>query len=572
MQLPNKQKENKTRRYLPFDLEIKNWEALLPFFDELKNRAINSKEEFWNFVLDVSEVEAVISEDAGWRYIRMTVDTTNKQFEESYTQFITEIQPKLAPYEQALNEKIHHSPFKNDITVDGFDIYLRSIAKNIELYREENIPLFSEERMLAQKYNAIAGAQTIHYKGKELTMQQASIFLKSKDRNERKEVYDLISVRRLKDADELNQLFSELIQVRHKIAVNAGFDNYRDYKFEALGRFDYTVDDCAKFHQAIAQQVVPLCNVFLQELKDKLAVEVLRPYDTSAEPEGEPLKPFASGKELLEKTTSAFYKIDNYFGDCLSTMNQMGHLDLESKNGKAPGGYNYPLYETGVPFIFMNAVGLQRDLVTMVHEGGHAIHSFLTQNLEVTSFKSCPSEVAELASMSMELISMDKWDEFYSDNHELKRAKKDQLKGTLEALPWIATIDKFQHWIYTNPNHTSEERTAQWMHIRKEFAGDVVDWSGYEHNHQAMWQRQLHLFEVPFYYIEYGFAQLGAIALWKRYKEHPQQGIEGYKQALKLGYTKSIPDIYKTAGISFNFSENYVKELVEFVKGELYKT
>lgn len=559
------------RNYLPSELEIKNWEVLLPFFDELKNREILSKEDFLKFISDVSEVEAVISEDAGWRYIKMTVDTTNKEYQEAYTFFISEIQPKIAPYEQELNLKIYNSSFKNEIQLQGFNIYLRGISKSIELFRNENIPLFSEERQLAQKYNSIIAAQTIIYQGKELTIQQASIYLKDKDRNVRKEVFDLISNRRLIDSKQLDDLFSQLIQIRHKIALNAGFKNFRDYKFEALGRFDYNVDDCVKFHDAIKNEVVPVTSEFLKELKNKLQLDKFRPYDTAVEPEGEPLKPFKSGAELLEKTISAFYKIDAYFGDCLSTMNKMGHLDLESKNGKAPGGYNYPLYETGVPFIFMNAVGLQRDLVTMVHEGGHAIHSFLTRDLNLTSFKSFPSEVAELASMSMELISMEKWDEFYSNEEELKRAKKDQLKGALEALPWIATIDKFQHWIYENPNHTTEERKNYWMKLRSEFSSNIVDWTSYEEVEYYMWQRQLHLYEVPFYYIEYGFAQLGAIALWKRFKENEEQGLEGYKKALKLGYTKSIPEIYREAGISFDFSEEYVKKLVQFLMLELKK-
>lgn len=247
----------------------------------------------------------------------------------------------------------------------------------------------------------------------------------------------------------------------------------------------------------------------------------------------------------------------------------MGHFDLESRKGKAPGGYNYPLAEIGVPFIFMNATSNLRDLVTLLHEGGHAVHSFLTRDLELNDFKNTPSEVAELASMSMELISMDHWDIFFKTEDELKRAKREHLKQIIETLPWVATIDKFQHWIYENPGHSLEERTTAWLKIYGDFSDNVTDWTGLEHFKEIIWQKQLHLFEVPFYYIEYGMAQLGAIAVWKNFKEDKNKGLEGYQNALKLGYTKSIPEVYQAAGIKFDFSKAYIKELMTFLRNEL---
>jgi oligoendopeptidase F len=249
-------------------------------------------------------------------------------------------------------------------------------------------------------------------------------------------------------------------------------------------------------------------------------------------------------------------------------MQKMNRLDLESRIGKAPGGYNYPLMETDVPFIFMNAVGLLRDMVTMVHEGGHAVHAFLAADLELTEFKSTPSEVAELASMSMELISMEHWDAFFENADELKRAKKEQLDDVLKGLPWIAMIDKFQHWIYTNPTHTHEERYTYWLSLTTDFGTGVIEYSGLENNLKRSWQSQLHLFEVPFYYIEYGMAQLGAIAVWRNYKQNPTYALQNYKNALALGYTKTIPELYTVAGIKFDFSPEYVKELADFVKSE----
>lgn len=341
--------------------------------------------------------------------------------------------------------------------------------------------------------------------------------------------------------------------------------------FDAMGRFDYSVQDCEQFHDAVRDTIVPIVDQMSKARKEKLGLDTLRPYDTSVDVDGlDPLKPFENGKELLKGTQKLFRTLDPYFGDCLDTMERIEHLDLESKKGKAPGGYNYPLYESGVPFIFMNAVGAHRDLVTMVHEGGHAIHSILTKDLELTAFKSFPSEVAELASMSMEMFTMDLWDTFY-DDQELVRAKREQLETVLQILPWVATVDKFQHWLYTNPTHTREERKSQWNAILDEFSGDTVDWTGYEEARDYSWHKQLHIFEVPFYYIEYGMAQLGALSLWKNFQKDQETTIQSYKEALALGYTVSIPEIYEKAGISFDFSVENIQSLANFIGAELKK-
>ncbi len=568
LQIPTKNK----RRFLPDNLVIDSWEKLQTYFEDLKNREINNVQELEEWLKDRSELEAVLEEDMAWRYIKMNIDTTDEELAESFNFFITEIEPKIAPYANDFNLKLVNSAFVNDLNKDKYHIYLRGIKKQIEIFREENIPLNTKLQALSQKYGAISAKMTINYDGKELTLQQASNYLKKTDRKVREEVFQLINERRLQDEKELNDLYSELIQLRHQVAQNAGFKNYRDYMFAAMGRFDYQPQDCFDFHNAIASEVVPMTNSFDEERKDLLGLDALKPWDTAVDPTGkEALKPFDGGEELIDKSIQCFYKIRPYFGERLEIMKHMKYVDLDSKKGKAPGGFNYPLHEIGVPFIYMNSVGSQRDLVTMVHEGGHAVHSFLSRDLELTGFKDAPSEVAELASMSMELLTMDYWDEFYSDAEELKRAKKEQLEKALETLPWVAAIDKFQHWVYENPTHTVEERYASWNSIMKTFGSNVVDWSGNENALSTLWQKQLHLYEVPFYYIEYGMAQLGAIAVWRNYKQNPNKAIDQYIDALKLGYTKSIGEIYQTAGIEFNFTANYVKELVEFVKEELGK-
>jgi oligoendopeptidase F len=562
----------KKRKYIPADFKISDWKSLQPFYEELKNRKIGSAADLEKLIANISELDAVVSEDAGWRYIRMTCDTANEKLVNDYTFFISEIYPKVAPFANDLNKKVADSSFTGQLDKEKYFIYLRGLKNQIELFREENIPLNTEIKNEEQKYGALSAEQTIEHDGKEITLQQAGVYLKSNNREIRKEVYMKIQERRSRDEEKLNELYDKLIVLRDKVALNAGFKNFRDYMHRDLGRFDYTVNDCFAFHEAVKNHIVPLCTEMERARKEKLKYDSYRPWDTEFDVEGkEPLHPFKDGEDLTRKTIDCFYKIEPFFGQCIELMKKMGHLDLESRKGKAPGGYNYPLYETGVPFIFMNSAGLHRDVVTMVHEGGHALHSILTRDLPLTENKSVPSEVAELASMSMELISMENWEAFFENSEDLLRAKKEQLEKTIKALPWIAAIDKFQHWIYLNPGHTVEERYDCWVNIMKEFGTGVVDYSGLEKFLRRGWQVQLHLFEVPFYYIEYGFAQLGAIAMWRNYKTDHASALEHYQDFLKLGYTKTIPEIYTTAGIKFDFSDAYIKELADFIRGEYHK-
>lgn len=559
------------RNFLDKSFKVTSWEALKPYFDTLLTKEINSKAELIQWFKDSSELGAVVSEDMAWRYIKMTCDTENESIREYFNDFVQNIQPQIAPVSDALNKKIIENVFLNDLKMQiGYDIMIREIQKEIELFREENIPLFTEMQTESQKYGQLSGAMSIQLNGKELTMQQAAVELQNTDRTHREKVYNLIVDRRLKDKEELDQLFNKLIAVRHNIATNTGFDNYRDYKFKSMGRFDYTAQDCFDMHDSIQSEVVPLLQDLANNRKNQLGVDTLKPWDKAVDLEGNsPLKAFESGEDLLKKSIACFNRIDPYFGDCLKTMDEMGHLDLVSRKGKAPGGYNYPLAESGVPFIFMNSTSTLRDMVTLMHEGGHAVHAFLADKLELNDFKNTPSEVAELASMSMELISMDAWDEFFDNEDDLKRAKREHLEQLIETLPWVATIDKFQHWIYENPKHSNQERKTAWVNIFTDFSDTITNWDELEVNKNYLWQKQLHLYEVPFYYIEYGMAQLGAIAVWKNYKENKSKGLEGYKAALELGYTKSIPQIYRAANIKFDFSREYIRDLMAFVQAEL---
>ena len=558
--------------YLPKDFVLTDWASLEPYFKELSDRPIEDALGLEKWLKDLSELEAFISEDACWRQIKMTCDTTDKSLEEAFNFFCMEIQPKMQPYADALNKKLMACPFTQSLDKDTYFTYLRAVQKSIDLFRTENIAIQAELSVMQQQYGAIAGKMTITHEGQEYTLQQAAQFLESEDRNIRESVYRKIQERRLEDKTAMHDLFSSLIQKRHQVAVNAGFENYRDYKFVELGRFDYTKEDCYQFHEAVKLHVLPLIDKIYARKKQKLGLEVLKPWDTEAEPAGtKPLRPFTDGKDLYEKSVACFEQLHPFFADCLKKMNALKHFDLESRKGKAPGGYNCPLAESGAPFIFMNAAGQMSDVTTMVHEGGHAIHSFLSHHLSLSAFKEYPMEIAEVASMSMELFSMDHWQSFFDNETDLNRAKEHQLERTITIFPWIAIIDKFQHWVYEHPAHTIEERTQTWTSILKEFSTGSIDYTGLDEFRAIGWQRQLHLFEVPFYYIEYGIAQLGAIGMWMQYQQNPSAALENYMNALALGGTKTLPELYQTAGIEFNFSPNYVKNLMDFTNAQLEK-
>lgn len=558
--------------FLPSDAVLSNWETLEPYFKSLLEAELNSVEALEKWLQNLSELEAFVSEDACWRQIKMTCDTSDKSLEDAFNFFCMEIQPKIQPYADALNKKLIACPFTKDLDSSTYFTYLRSVKKSIELFREQNIPIQAELSVLQQQYGVIAGKMTIHFQEQEYTLQQAAQFLENPDRSIREEVYLKIQERRLQDQESLHDLFSNLIQKRNQIALNTGFDNYRDYKFQELGRFDYTKEDCFQFHEAIKLHVLPLIDKIYARKKKKLGVDSLRPWDTEAEPAGvKPLQPFTNGQDLYQKSVVCFEKLNPFFADCLRKMNDLKHFDLESRKAKAPGGYNCPLAESGAPFIFMNAAGQMSDVTTMVHEGGHAIHSFLAHPLSLNAFKEYPMEMAELASMSMELFTMNHWQSFFDKEEDLRRAQEHQLERTITIFPWIAIIDKFQHWVYENPTHSIEQRTETWKTIVAEFSTSSIDYSGLEKYRAISWQRQLHLFEVPFYYIEYGIAQLGAIGMWMQYQKNPKEALENYMNALSLGGTKTLTELYKTAGIEFNFSTNYVKKLMHFANDELEK-
>lgn len=558
----------KKRNFLPNNFKITTWDTLQPFYELLRDRPIRSIEDLQLWLVDRSELEGVISEEAGWRYIHTTCDTGNEQYMQAYAQYVGDIVPKLSPLSHQLDEKIMTCPDTASLAKEpGYDLLLRSLEMNTKLYRPENIPLFTEVELQAQQYGKLISEMTINRDDQEITLQQAATYLELPDRKIREEVYLQIHTRRLEAKATLDKLYSQLVQERHQIASNAGFPNFRDYSFASLKRFDYTPQDCFAFHGAVQEIVIPLLDDLAQERKDQMKFASLRPWDHAVDVQNRPpLHPFSHTNELVEKSIQVLDQLDPYFGNCLRTMHEMERFDLDARKGKAPGGYNMPLEESGVPFIFMNAVNNIDNLVTLFHESGHAIHSFLMHGLLLNDFKHTPTEMAELASMSMELLTMDYWDIFLPQEADVKRAKKEHLEGIIRRLAWIAAIDKFQHWVYENPSHTVLERAEAWKGIIDIFSDHLTTWGRYETIKYTLWQRQLHLFEVPFYYIEYGIAQLGAIGVWKNYKENPSKALQAYKNALSLGYTRPLPIIYATAGVKLDFSAEHLSYLIKFLR------
>lgn len=559
-----------SRSFVSPDLTITGWNDVALYFNDLLHRAINSVADLELWMKNRSELDAVLEEELAWRYILMNCNTEDTLLAERFNVFVCEIEPKASTLSNELDKKLTTNPYFGDLDKQKYFILVRNTKNSLELFREANVEIAAQLQQESQEYGVICSKLMISHNDKELTLPQVAVYLKELDRNVRETVYMKMSECRIKDAETLNTLLDKLIAKRHQIALNAGFDSYVEYRFKELGRFDYTQNDCNDFHQSVKQFVLPLIKEMQKIRKTKLGVNELRPWDLEVDTDKQaPLKPFATPEELLSKAINCFDEIDPQFGTFLRIMKRNGHFDLDSRKGKAPGGFNYPLYESNAPFIYINAAGTLRDVETIVHEGGHAIHSFLSANLELVYFKDLPSEVAELASMSMELISMEHWHHYFSDKTELKRAKRNQLEGIISILPWIMVVDAFQNHLYTHIGESFEERTKAWNKILDDFSDSIVCWDGLEQFRDVSWQKQLHIYEVPFYYIEYGISQLGAISMWKNYKQNPAETIAKYKQALSLGYTVSIKEIYQTAGIKFDFSAEYISELLAFVSAEL---
>ncbi|MBP7201060.1 MAG: M3 family oligoendopeptidase [Mesotoga sp.] len=556
------------RRYLPEDLDLSVWKNVEAELKRLEEYPVDSVDSLEEFLYRWSELYMVIQEQLAWRYIEMTRFADSEEKRKNYSNFYAGVFSRAEPYKMRLLKKYYDSPYRAELDTLRYENFDRIVANTIEMFREENLPLEIKEKELSSAYGATIGSLTAEYDGKEYTLSQLSRFQQEPDRNVREETWRL-SMEKLSTVHEkLEELFDQLKEIRIPQARNAGFENYRDFMHARKNRFVYSVEDIFRFHDSVEAVVVPFVKKLNEGRRRELGVESLRPWDTQVEPSGRVLKPFDGMEDFIGKAVAVLSRVDRQFGLNLQKMKNTELLDLENRKGKAPGGYNYPLDETGAPFIFMNATGTPGNVRTILHESGHAMHSFSTVDERIILYRHTTHEAAELASMSMELLTMDHWDEYYPDGEELKLAKKEELTGTISFLPWCMTVDAFQQWIYSNPDHTPDERDEKFAEIFARFEGGI-DWSGLERERRIRWLLQPHIFTNPFYYIEYGIAQLGALAIYRNYRLDREKAVADYKRFLSMGYSRPLDELYGAAGIKFDFSESYISELVDFVEGEI---
>ena len=560
------------RRFVPETVDWNDWSAIAPLFDRLDAAIAKAAAavELEHWLLDWAELSAALDEESGRRYIAMSCHTDNADAEKAYLHYVEQIDPQLKPRQFALQQAFVNHPHRAALPRPRFTVFDRDTALQVELFRPENVPLETEDTKVGQHYQKLSGSLTVQFRGEEKTLVQMGRYLEETDRATREAAWQLVAERRLKEAATFDQQFDELVKLRGQIATNAGFSNYRDYAFRRLGRFDYTPADCERFHNAVEKEVVPLLRELQAERKRKLGVVALRPWDLSVDPLNRPpLKPFADVDEMVFRSQLIFNRVDGELADGFQQMQDLKLLDLDNRKGKAPGGYQSTLAEARVPFIFMNAVGLQRDVETILHEAGHAFHALATREEDLYAYRGAPIEFCEVASMSMELLGNEFIEEFYNAA-DSARARRTHLEGIVGVLAWIATVDAFQHWIYTHPGHTHAERDAAWVELHQRFNGDV-DWSGFDAARAKMWHRQLHIFLYPFYYIEYGIAQLGALQVWVNSKKDRAKALSDYKRALALGNSRPLPELFAAAGCKFEFSEATVRPLTNMIREELAK-
>ncbi len=555
-------------RFIPATLDATQWSQLEPLYQKLLDRTLKCANCLEGLILDRSELDAAAAEAEANLYIAMTCHTDDADIKARFLKFVEEVDPNLKRVGFDLDRKIVESPHASALDQARYGTLLRSLKQEVKLFRAENVPLQTEVTKLDQQYSEINGAMTVQFDGTERTLPQMARFLEETDRARREASWRVVAERRLQDVTRIDAIYDEMLQLRAKMAANAGYPNFRDFQHDRLQRFDYTPAHCAAFHEAVEKTCVPLARRMQERRAKALGLTALRPWDLKVDVKGRsPLRPFEGADQMVERTSKVYHRMDSELAQMFDSMRGGGCLDLDSRKGKAPGGYQYQRQLSRVPFIFMNAAGMHRDLTTMVHEAGHAFHSLLSKDDPILAYRGSPMEFAEVASMSQELLTLPYLEEFFS-TADAERARRELLEGVISMLPWIAQIDAFQHWVYLNPGHSSTERTKAWLDLDARFGG-ALDWSGIEGSRAHMWQRQLHLFGMPFYYIEYGIAQLGSLQLWLASKKSEKDALAAYKRALTLGGSKPLPELFAAAGLRFDFGPATVQSLMDAVGAEL---
>ena len=549
------------------EMQSWKWNDYKPYFDNLLNQNIDKTNiniwmKYWS---DFSELIGEVGTEV---YVATTVDTTDKEAKNRFNTFLEDVSENASSKNQMLRKKLLDS----GCVPDNFKIPLRTIKSEVELFREDNLPLMTKDSKLSKEYDAIIGAQTVEWEDKEITITQLGPVLLETDRKRREKAWRLAAERRLKDREKINEVWKKILKVRMDIAKNTDHDNYRSWRWEYLNRFDYTPEDCLDFHSAIEKVVMPFVKKLIKKRKDELGLEILKPWDLSVDTLNRaPLKPFEDANELEDKCHNIFNAVDSELGNHFKIMRDEKLLDLANRKGKAPGGYCTEYYHRRVPFIFMNAVGTHNDVQTMLHEGGHAFHVFESNQLPYSAQRDVGMEFAEVASMSMELLSAPyltkKFGGFYEED-EAKRARIEHLEKTIMFLPYMAIVDAFQHWAYTNPEEAMNPNNCdtKWTELWNRFqVYEDLDSSEFKDVIATGWHNKLHLFHVPFYYVEYGMAQLGALQVWGNALENQKKAVRQYRHALSLGGNATLPELFEAAGAKFEFGENMLEYAINLV-------
>ena len=556
-----------SRRLIGAEADMSDPAAVDSEFLAAAARSVETVDDLKTFIDHWMEINDCVGEYQTRYYTAMTCNTADTEAENNYLQMVEKISPIMAKRNFELKRKLVESPSVDELP-PVYDVFLRDAKNEIDLFREENVPLHTENTKMAQRYQKITGAWMVDWEGEKKTVHQVRALLEETDRDLRQRAFLASGQSHLDDARKLDDLYDDMLHLRRTIARNAGFDNYRDYMFRSYGRFDYTPQDCFDFHAAIKKEVVPLVTELMEQRRRDMGIDTLRPWDLHADPQGlPPVRPFATVDELIAKVGSVMHRVDEELGGFFDIMVRENLLDLDSRPGKAPGGYMADFTERKLPFIFMNSVGTQRNVDTLLHEGGHSFHLFLSRDLRPSAYMSPPMEFAEVASMSMELLGRPYFDMIYNAE-DLRRVKRNQLVSVVKFLPFMVCIDAFQHWVYTNPS-TAESRADYWESLVDEYLPHI-DWTGLEEHKRIGWQ-YLHVFQAPFYYIEYGIAQLGALQVWQNSLKDYPGAVKLYKKALSLGGSQPLPALFEAAGGRFDMTEAMLKPLMALTAEELGK-
>jgi len=562
-----------TTDFSPSNLDCSDFAQLEPLYQQLLDRPIESADELMHWLTDLSQLQAAISEYGSRCNIDHSCHTDDQDIEKTYMHWVEKVQPKIKPFGFEISKKYLACGFADQLEPDRFAVMTQEWQSSVEIYRDKNVPLQTKVTQIVTEYDKLNGKMVIEFRGEKYTLQQLARFIEEPDRATRYEAWELISKRRLEDRESIDEIYDRLLALRAEIATNAGFENYREYLWKNNCRFDYTPQDCHQFADAIEKTCVPVVDQLNRDRREQLGVDTLKPWDLSVDIKGrDPLRPFDPEHvdEMVTKVRQVFDRLSPSLGEQFGELKQGRNLDLESRIGKRAGGYQASLEQSREPFIFMNAAGLHRDVETLLHEGGHAFHYMAARDEPLVFLRHAPLEFCEVASMSMELLALDHMSVFY-DDADTARAVRAQLEGILRIMPWIATIDQFQHWIYTNANHTAADRTAAWLDIFGRFHGDAVDWTGHEDARAARWHAQLHLFHYPFYYIEYGIAQLGALQVWMNFRQDADKALADLRKAFAMGGKPTLPLLFETSGTRFDFSYDTIAPLVEHIRNMLAK-